>query len=212
MPRPPLIPTLIVGLAVAAMIALGVWQLGRRAEKAALLERYAANASLAETGFPRIPVGDAHLFRRASAMCLEVVGWKQQGAGSHGYRWIAECRTGAEGPLLLVETGTTRDLEVRPKWRGGMVTGTIAYAPDQRPMIAALFGKLPRTLMLVADKPLPGLAASPRPGVASIPNNHLSYAVTWFAFAGVALVIYLLALRRRGRTAPPGGGAGDAPS
>jgi surfeit locus 1 family protein len=32
-----------------------------------------------------------------------------------------------------------------------------------------------------------------------VPNNHLAYAVQWFLFAGVAAVIYALALRRRTR-------------
>ncbi|NBO00626.1 MAG: hypothetical protein EBV21_04095 [Betaproteobacteria bacterium] len=30
-----------------------------------------------------------------------------------------------------------------------------------------------------------------------LPNNHLSYAVQWFLFAFVALVIYALAVRKR---------------
>jgi hypothetical protein len=34
-------------------------------------------------------------------------------------------------------------------------------------------------------------------GEAGIPNNHWSYAVQWFLFAAVALVIYSLALRKR---------------
>ena len=40
--RLPLIPTIIVALAIAVMIALGFWQLGRADEKAELLARYAA--------------------------------------------------------------------------------------------------------------------------------------------------------------------------
>jgi cytochrome oxidase assembly protein ShyY1 len=50
---------------------------------------------------------------------------------------------------------------------------------------------------LVADPPLAGLAANARPDPSDIPNNHLSYAVQWFLFAVTALVIYLLALRKR---------------
>jgi len=33
--------------------------------------------------------------------------------------------------------------------------------------------------------------------VGDIPNNHLAYAVQWFLFAGIAGVIYALALKRR---------------
>jgi cytochrome oxidase assembly protein ShyY1 len=35
------------------------------------------------------------------------------------------------------------------------------------------------------------------PNPEDVPNNHLSYAVQWFAFAGIAAGIYLLAVRRR---------------
>jgi len=35
--------------------------------------------------------------------------------------------------------------------------------------------------------------------VVRFPNNHLSYAIQWFFFAATALVIYVLALRKRWR-------------
>jgi surfeit locus 1 family protein len=83
---------------------------------------------------------------------------------------------------------------------GGAVTGMITHAPDSTPLLASLFGKRPpRNLMLVADAPAPGLSASAPPDPSSVPNNHLAYAVQWFLFAGIAVVIYLLALRRRGQ-------------
>ena len=65
-----------------------------------------------------------------------------------------------------------------------MVTGLIA--PDSLHVIR-----------LVASNPAPGLQASAPPSLDDIPNNHLSYAVQWFLFATVALVIYGLALRRK---------------
>ncbi|MFN3452098.1 MAG: SURF1 family cytochrome oxidase biogenesis protein, partial [Sphingorhabdus sp.] len=40
MNRLPIIPTILVTLAVATMIGLGVWQLQRKAQKDALLSRY----------------------------------------------------------------------------------------------------------------------------------------------------------------------------
>ena len=38
-----------------------------------------------------------------------------------------------------------------------------------------------------------------------IPNNHRMYAVQWFAFAAIALLIYGLALRKRWKEARPNG-------
>ena len=52
-------------------------------------------------------------------------------------------------------------------------------------------------LRLVSDAGLGGLEPSARPSLASIPNNHRFYAAQWFFFAFAALVIYLLALRKR---------------
>jgi len=41
------------------------------------------------------------------------------------------------------------------------------------------------------------MAVRSAPSMEQIPNNHLSYAIQWFAFAIIALVIYFLALRWR---------------
>lgn len=205
----PVIPTLIVGLAVAAMIGLGVWQLDRRAQKEAAIARYAANSALPVMAFPRPPLGDEHLFRRASAMCLEVTGWSEQAGraenGAKGWRHIADCQTGVEALTMKFDMGVGTAPGVTPVWKGGEVTGTITHAPDSTPLLAGLFGKRPpRTLMLVAEKPAPGLAESARPDPSSVPNNHLAYAVQWFLFALAAVVIYVLALRwRYKKTAPP---------
>jgi cytochrome oxidase assembly protein ShyY1 len=76
-------------------------------------------------------------------------------------------------------------------WRGGPVSGVIV--PDRR-----------SRLRLVAASAPPGLEASAAPSIASVPNNHRSYAAQWFAFALIALVIYGLAVRKRLREEPKG--------
>jgi len=195
----PVIATALVVLAVTAMIALGIWQLNRKAWKEALLARYAANEKLPPVAFPSIPIGDDLLYRRTTAFCLSPTRWETLGAGSNGWRFIAHCATGAEGPGFAVETGVSHDPDAHPKWQGGEISGTITYAPTQTSLIGSLFATTPRTLMIVADKPLPGLSPSPKPDPASIPNNHLAYAVQWFLFAAIAAIIYAVALRRRGR-------------
>lgn len=209
MPRLPVIPTIIVALAIAAMIALGVWQLERRDEKNAAVARFAQNLDKPTIAFPRLPVGDDYLFRHASAFCLEVVGWQTQAGrdrkGTVGWRQIAQCRTGAEGPLLLIDVGIAGDPKFKPAWGGGPITGTITHAPDARSMIGQMFDRTPKSLMLVADLAAPGLAATAKPDVSSVPNNHLAYAVQWFLFAGIAAIIYLLALywRQKKPVTPP---------
>jgi surfeit locus 1 family protein len=60
-------------------------------------------------------------------------------------------------------------------------------------------------MRLVAATPGPGLTASAPPSPDTIPNNHFSYAIQWFLFAGIAVVIYVLALRGRWRKAAANG-------
>lgn len=200
MKRFPVIATMLVALAVAAMIGLGVWQLQRRTEKLAELRTLAANPAKPPIAFPDPPIGDDLLFRHATAFCLKPITFSTEGAGNAGFRIIAQCATGAAGPGFPVQLGTTRDAEFKPVWAGGKVSGRISHAPSHVPLIAGLFGRQPpRTLLLVLDTPAPGLTANDTPSIELIPNNHLAYAVQWFLFAVVALVIYAIALWRRQR-------------
>ena len=206
MKRVPVVATVLVVLAVAAMIALGVWQLQRREEKLALIARYAANRQLPPIALPGFP-DETALFRKASAFCLQPVAWHREAGraadGSSGWRQIAECRTGAEGPGFAVQVGIAARPDTPVAWKGGAVRGYITHAPQHRALIQGLFGHAPQELMLVADTPLPGLKPNAAGRLDDIPNNHLAYAVQWFVFAGIAAVIYAIALGRRLREHAP---------
>jgi len=188
--RLPLIPTLLVALAVAAMISLGVWQLRRAGEKEALLAQLAAASTMPPIAWPTLPVAKERqpLFRHATGHCLSIAGWRTapgpSASDEPGFLVIADCRTGAEGPGMPVELGWSKDPNAGKGWKGGLVSGTIA--PDKG-----------GGMRLHAASPGPGLAASAPPSLDTIPNNHRSYAVQWFLFAALALVIYGLALRQR---------------
>lgn len=201
--RWPVIPTIVVLCAAAAMIALGVWQLQRKGEKEALIALYERNRAMSSlVTYPKLPpVADAMLFRKSSVVCLEPVRWDPRSGtdrkGKSGIRMIADCRTGAEGPGVLVDVGIADDF-TPPKWAGGMVQGTVVPGPEQPSLIERLTGRaVPARAMLVADVPVPGLRASAVPSGAEVPNNHLAYAIQWFFFAAIALTIYALAVRRR---------------
>jgi surfeit locus 1 family protein len=197
MKRFPIVSTIVVVIAVAAMIGLGLWQLLDRApKKAAYIAQLAANPAKPPIAFPRFP-DETLLFRRASGLCVEPVAQRLAGAGAAGFRLIVECRTGAEGPGMIVQLGTTPDPTFKGRWAGGPVSGFISHAPDSRSLIGSLFDRTPQRLMLVADTPALGLGANGKPDLSSVPNNHLSYAVQWFFFAAIAAVIYVLAVRRR---------------
>ena len=190
--RVPIAATVVVGLAVLTMIALGIWQLQRASEKKALLARYAAAQGLPPMAYPTVPIGDElPLFRHATGICLRVVGKRavagQNAVGESGYAHIVECTTGAEGPGISVEVGWSKDPNARVDWNGGSVSGVIV--PDRR-----------TRMRLVAATAPPGLEPSKVPDAGSAsrvsPAGHYGYAATWFSLAVVALIIFVLALRK----------------
>jgi surfeit locus 1 family protein len=188
--RLPVIPTIIVLAAVGLMIGLGIWQLQRAKWKEALIAQYAAAEQLPPIIFPTAPLRSEQLplFRHATGVCLRIVGQRAQAgenrAGEPGYVHIVECATGAEGPGMSVEVGWSKNPNAKVNWSGGGVSGMIV--PDRR-----------TRMRLVAASAPPGLEPSAEPSLASIPNNHRSYALQWFAFAATAMIIYGLAVRKR---------------
>jgi len=200
----PIVPTIVVLLAALLMVRLGFWQIHRLHEKEALLARYAANQTKPPLPLVALfPLNDDALYRRTSAYCLNVTSWQAEAGrgtdGTPGWRHIAACRTGAEGPGILVDMGISAD-SAAPAWKGGPVRGRLTWAPSSQPLITRLFGRPPApTPMIVSDVAAPGLKPTAQPNPADIPNNHLSYAVQWFLFAAVALIIYGVALWQRAR-------------
>jgi cytochrome oxidase assembly protein ShyY1 len=90
---------------------------------------------------------------------------------------------------MSVEVGWSKDPNAKVSWAGGPVSGIIA--PD----------RVMRMRLVAASAP-PGLQPSAPPSLSSIPNNHRSYALQWFAFAAIALIIYGLAVRKRLKEEP----------
>ena len=190
--RLPLVPTIVVAAAVATMIGLGIWQVQRAQWKERLLAQYAQADKLPPITWPTTALrkGELPLFRHATGVCLRPVGKRavagHNRAGESGYAHIVDCMTGIEGPGMSVEVGWSRDPNAQFRWDGGPVSGIIA--PDRR-----------SGMRLVAATAPPGLQASALPSTASISNNHRMYALTWFSFAVIAIVIYGLALKQRWR-------------
>ena len=193
--RLPVLPTIIVAAAVAVMIGLGVWQLQRAQWKEGLLDRYAGASAQPQMAWPVMAPTDEQLplFRWASGHCLKpeitkaVAG--QNRSGESGYVFLVDCATGAEGPGMRVQLGWSKNPKASFQWSGGPVAGVIA--PD---------GQV--RMRLVADQAPSGLEASARPSLSTISNNHRLYAIQWFAFAAIAILIYGLAVRGRLRAAP----------
>jgi surfeit locus 1 family protein len=193
--RFPILPTFLVAAAAATMVWLGIWQIHRAAWKKDLIARYETNVKLPPVAWPAVPPSDdSLLYRRASGFCLQPVAWREtvghNAKDEPGWSHIASCRTGAEGPGMEVDVGWSASPHP-PQWRGGPVSGLIV--PDRK-----------HRIRLLASNAAPGLVPSAPPSPRDMPNNHIFYALQWFAFAVAAVVIYLLALRRRqrGKVAP----------
>ena len=191
MRRIPILATLVVIAAVATMIALGVWQLQRLKQKEAMLTRYARVETMSSAvPWPRdAAAAEAALFRHSRVRCQRVLA---QGAtagrnlaGTTGWAQTARCALDGGGEAT-VALGWTQAPVIRP-WSGGEIEGVVAPGEGG-------------SVRLIAGKPPAGLQPLARPDPRDVPNNHFAYAIQWFLFAGVAAVIYGIALRKRWRT------------
>lgn len=217
----------LLGLAgVAALIALGVWQLQRLDWKQGVLDRIEARIAAEPEPLPAEPAEARDEYRPVAvtgrfddAQRLLRVLVSPRGAGP-GHRLIGALA--ASDRRLMVDLGYIPADAPIPELPDGPVTVTgnllwpdsadfftpepdrdneIWFARDV-PTMAEALGTRP--LMVVArDVTGPGLSAAPaRPmpvGTAGIPNNHRNYAITWFSLAVVwagMTALWMLRIRR----------------
>lgn len=204
MRRLPLLPTLLVAAAVAAMIGLGIWQLRRAEWKERLIAEYQAAATMPALDLDpllgREGTPPPLAFRRVLITCHadnilpEQRGGRNRETGQGGYSSFVPCRSGAGGLAgrIVVNAGWAAlpDSDQRLSLNG-IVAGQLGPVEGRE------------RIVLTAATARPPLAPSAPPLIEDIPNNHLSYAFQWFFFAATAVVIYLLALRRRAPKLPP---------
>ena len=73
---------------------------------------------------------------------------------------------------------------------------TVALPPPG-PVAGTQYQIPERGTLLLVTNPAPPLRPSTPPAIEDIPNNHLSYAVQWFAFAATLAIIYAVYVRGR---------------
>lgn len=205
-----LIVPLIFGFAGAAvLISLGVWQMQRLAWKEGVLAEITARIEDAPVSIPAAPDMQVDRFLPVSAegeltgaYLRVLVSQKQVGAG---YRIISAFETG--GRVIMVDRGfqsiQSNGLPVLTGARS--FTGNLHWpeevdgytpAPDTEKNLwfardvaamAAALGAEP--ILLIAREETPSdLIVTPLPvSTNGIPNDHLSYAITWFSLAIVWL-------------------------
>jgi surfeit locus 1 family protein len=166
--RVPVVATLIVIAAAAAMVALGFWQLHRAEWKAELIARYQAAQSLsADVPWPRT---DASSSTRCSLERLHLR------AGPRHARDRGDQRGGPRAsPRSPAARSRRRRGEVALGWSTPAADGALAGGRgcrDDRAGRCASRGAV-----------LPGLERLAPPDPSDLPNNHLMYAGQWFFFA-----------------------------
>ncbi|MGB3723684.1 MAG: SURF1 family protein [Pacificimonas sp.] len=194
----PLVPTLMVVVALPILITLGFWQLGRAAEKDSMLDALENAPNLA----PLILSGeemasypaDSLDFRRVSTRCQQISAAEALGGrskqGQAGYSYFADCAPTMAEDRFRINLGWDQ----RPDRRIDINAPAAVSG-----MVRADRGDMEQThripYLLIADPALGGLLPSLQPTPADIPDNHMAYAFQWFGFAAVLAVIYGLYVR-----------------
>lgn len=220
-----LIGALVLGIAgCAVLVALGVWQVQRLAWKEGVLAAIEARIGAVPVAIPAAPDPDRDRYLAVTAEGaflpeeIHVLASRKQGGA--GYRLISVFRT-ADGRRLLADRGfmplEDKDL-ARPETPATIIGNLhwpeevdrftpppdtvrgIWFARDV-PAMAAALGAEPVLVVLSGTSEAAAPAQAFPVDTASIPNDHLGYAVTWFGLAAVwAGMTMLLLWRIRRRT------------
>ncbi|MCG6904124.1 MAG: SURF1 family protein [Rhodobacter sp.] len=224
MTRRMILPLLFGLFGTAILIGLCVWQVQRLAWKQAMLAEIEARISAAPVALPEAPdpVHDRYLPVSATGVLtgerlLVLASVRQTGAV---YRVISVLET--NGRRVLVDRGTIPVQDGGPASATGAVSvignlhwpeETDRFTPAQDPGTGLLFARdVPEMAALLTSEPVlivaravspadPGVTPLPV-GTEGIPNDHLTYAITWFLLALVwAGMTAFLLWRIRARTA-----------
>ncbi len=210
--------------AILGFVALGIWQLERRTWKLALIERVDAKLAAAPIAAP--PAAKAlredDAYTRVTASGRYLPGhdvYVQALTDLGGGYWVMTPLDTANGRILINRGFVPADLRGRAPLAAGPVTvsGLIRlsepgggflrandpaagrwYSRDVAAIAAAQ--RLGAVAPWFIDAGANG-SAWPRGGltVVAFRNAHLSYALTWFAMAGLLAVLAWRAMRKRGR-------------
>lgn len=213
---------LIFGLAgVAMLVALGVWQVQRLAWKEGVLADISARIEAAPEILPAAPDPVADRYRpveitgRIGSEAIRVlVSQKQVGAG---YRLISVLES--DGRRVMLDRGFLRvdDLVPDPPRDRVTVSGNLHWPEDRlgstpendvagniwfaRDLVqmAGVLGAEP-VLVIAREMAPPEPGVTPLPvDTTGIPNDHLSYALTWFSLAGIWAVMSAVFILRHAR-------------
>lgn len=225
--------TVACALAIAALAALGVWQVERLQWKTALIARAAAAADRPPADPAAVFEDGSPEFRKVALLCpglatAPFVELQSIHQGQAGVRLISACRPAGYAMTLLVDRGFVADaVSSRPPVAASdavvAVVAEVRSTPSPGPMAAAAEGRhfyardnvamaralgvdgpvAPWTLFALASSNPDWDALQPSAPPAAFSNNHLGYAITWFGLALALAGFYIALLRRRRPRAGP---------
>lgn len=211
-----MIAPLIFGIAgVAILVSLGVWQMQRLAWKTAIIDEIQARLALDPVPVPGSPSADTDQYLRVEASGALAPGelhvYTSSPPRGVGYRVIAPLVL-ADGRRILLDRGfvpidekdearLVGPISVEGALMWPRETDRFTSAPDMVkniwfardvPLMAAALDT--EAVMLVAAASDDPGAPMPLPLTVNIRNDHLQYAITWFALAAVwtLMTAYLL--------------------
>ncbi len=225
MKRPPLFATLLMLLGVAILCSLGTWQLQRLEWKTRLLKQLESEY-MPDTAVPALtPVDLEAQFEFKRGTLTGSYDFKKQlliaprvshdAIGAH----VLTPFKLQDGTYILVNRGWVPkdwkpETEKRPSGKIP-VTGLLrpvppdyfapANAPDKdqwyaiRPAEIAAARHIPdlRALVLYAENAAVEGYPAALPAKPDFPNNHLRYALFWFAMAGTLIIVYMFRFIRK---------------
>jgi len=236
------LPAIVIVGALGVLIALGTWQLERKAWKEDLIatlgsrlsappahlparERWqrldAAKDEFTRVEFPAtfVPGEEAFVYSSGSGLRPDVK--------EPGY-WVFSPARLSGGSLVVVNRGFVpegrQDAKTRPDGEPDGVVDIVGvmrwpeprgtFTPNDEPARSLWFARDPAAMAkakswgtiapFYIDQEAPAAPGGlPRVGPlkASLPNNHLQYAITWYGLAAVLVIVSLLLFRSRRREA-----------
>lgn len=189
----PLFPTLILLVMLPVLLALGKWQLDRRVWKHALLERLGEAATLPATDLAGHAIPEDFLFRHVG-INVECPPQKVDGHAARnlqerpGFGYTIRCRAmGDQTVTLVIGWGERVDGYLKAE---SAIPTSIYHAAGTVTSVEA------DSATLLLSNPIPPLEAVQPPDLHSVSDNHLLYAIQWFAFALILVIIYALYVQK----------------
>jgi surfeit locus 1 family protein len=215
-------PTVGAAFGLAVLLSLGTWQVERLRWKEGLIAARQAAIHAPPVPVPRnldAAQGlDFHPVRAQGQFLDRVFPVLATGPGGAGHHFIVPLRL-ADGAILLVDRGFVPDGRDAPTPEGEVaVTGLLRLPPAGRPGWFVPDNRPARNEWFYLDIPAMAAAAGLSPVLpfsvdadatrnpggypiggqspVDLPNNHLQYAITWYALALGLVGVYILLVRR----------------